>query len=236
MNRFKPTKLLEDRLGKLAMLLIFGVMGYKAILSLGMMILHRNEIPLWGLALMSQATSTGFLVVILYYTMVRLPPVNSAAGLAPRIVAIVGTFIMSILIIMPADAISEPVRILSSLLAITGAGLSTWCLHQLGRSFSIMASSRELKTEGSYSVVRHPLYAAEVLLIAGVVVGHGTLVACGIGAVWLVLQIRRAQYEEMVLRETFPEYADYARRVPMLIPGLRLAAFEESLHLKPKQS
>lgn len=235
MNRFTPTKLLEDRLGKLAMLIIFGVMGYKAILSLVLMILHRDEIPLWGLALISQVTSTGFLLVILYYTMVRLPPVNSAAGLAPRIVAIAGTFIMSVLIIMPAEAISEPVRIVSSLLAITGAGLSTWCLHQLGRSFSIMASSRELKTQGSYSVVRHPLYAAEVLLIAGVVIGHGALLAYGIGAVWLILQIRRAQYEEMVLRATFPEYAAYARRVPMLIPGLHLATLEESLHLQSKQ-
>lgn len=231
MTKFKPTKPLEDRLGQLGMLFIFGLMGYQAVTSLVMIIIHRSDIPLWGLALLSQVMATGFLGGILYYTMTRLPSINSAAGIAPRIVAFAGTFIMSALIIMPSESISEPLRIVSTVLTICGAGLSTWCLHQLGRSFSIMATSRELKTKGSYGVVRHPLYGAEVLLISGVVLSHGSLLAYGIGALWLVLQIRRAQYEELVLRATFPEYAAYARRVPMLIPRMRIT--DESL--QPKQ-
>lgn len=233
MSRPHPTKVLEDRLGKLAMLVIFGVMMYEAVIVLAMIAVQRDEIPLWGLALTSQVAATGFLLAILYYTVIRLPPVNTASGLVPRITAIAGTFIMSGLIVMPAESISEPMRILSSLLAITGAVLSTWCLHQLGRSFSMVASARELKTKGSYGVVRHPLYAAELLLISGVVLGHGAPLAYVVGAIWLGLQIRRAQYEEMVLRATFPEYAAYARRVPMLIPGLHLVSLEKRLILEP---
>jgi protein-S-isoprenylcysteine O-methyltransferase Ste14 len=69
-----------------------------------------------------------------------------------------------------------------------------------------------------------------------VVLSHGSPLAFAVGALWLALQVRRAQYEESVLRQTFPEYADYARRVPMLIPGLRLAWLEATVEPKQTQS
>jgi sterol desaturase/sphingolipid hydroxylase (fatty acid hydroxylase superfamily)/protein-S-isoprenylcysteine O-methyltransferase Ste14 len=236
MSQSQATKPLEDSLGKLAMLCIFGYFAWQQVQSIIILLTHRAEIPLWGLALSAQLVSAGFLAVILFYTITRLPPRSSAAGLAPRIVAVTGTFIMSLLIVMPPDAVSAPMRMFSTLIIIVGSLLSMYCLHQLGRSFSIMATSRELKTQGSYSIVRHPLYAAEVLMILGVVLAHGTGFAFGVGALWLVLQVRRAQYEEAVLRETFPEYADYARRVPMLIPGLRLAWLEDSVTPKGQRA
>ena len=234
MTLSRPTHPLEDKIGKFAMLIVFGFMGYQAIQSLVLLVTLRGQIPFWGLALIAQVVSMGFLAMILFYTVKRLPPRGSAAGFAPRAVAITGTFIMSALIVMPPEAVGAPLRVLASVMIILGTALSIWCLHQLGRSFSIMATARELKTHGSYGVVRHPLYGAEVLMILGVVLAHGTWTACGVGALWLVLQIRRAQYEESVLRLTFPEYADYARRVPMLIPGLHLAWLEQALLIKPK--
>jgi protein-S-isoprenylcysteine O-methyltransferase Ste14 len=33
-------------------------------------------------------------------------------------------------------------------------------------------------------------------------------------------QLYRMQFEEQVMTDTFPEYADYARRVKRLLPGL----------------
>lgn len=231
-SNFQPTKHTEDLLGKFAMLAIFGYLAYKSTESLTLMTMFREQIPLWGLALFSQAFSLGFLVLVLVYTITRLPPRNSAAGLAPRITAIAGTFLMSFLIIMHPEAIGETQRIFSTVITTLGTAASMWCLHQLGRSFSIMASSRELKTQGVYSLVRHPLYAAEVVMMFGVVLGHGALGAYALGVVWLVLQIRRAQYEELVLRATFPEYEAYAQRVPMLIPGLRLPKLEQALQIR----
>jgi|GEM_PF-291826 len=232
MSATEKTRTTEDNLGKLAMLLVFGYFTYKQVLSLAYVMVNRDLIPLWGLALCGQIVSMTFLAFILYYTITRLPPRESAAGIMPRVVAIVGTFIMSMLIVIPPEAISAEMRIVSTGMIIVGSAMSIYCLRQLGRSFSIMATSRALKTEGSYSVVRHPLYAAEVLMIAGVVLGHGTALAFGLGAFWLILQVRRAQYEEAVLRQTFPEYEDYAASVPMLIPGLRLDWLEASV--KPK--
>lgn len=218
----------EDTLGKFAMLFIFGCFGYRQVLSLNYVITTREEIPLWWLVLCSQVVSTIFLVFILYFTLVRLPPRENAAGVMPRIVAIVGTFVMSVLIVIPPGAIPAGLRTVSTVMVLVGTLASIYSLLQLGRSFSIMATSRELKTKGAYSIVRHPLYATELLMMAGIIIGHGTPLAIGLGVLWVALQVRRAQYEEAILRHTFPEYEDYAARVPMLVPGLRLGSAKET--------
>jgi protein-S-isoprenylcysteine O-methyltransferase Ste14 len=236
MSRIEFTKPLEDKIGKLAMLVVFGFFAWKHVGALQALITYRDDIPLWALALASQLVSGIFLAAILYFTVTRLPPRASAAGITPRVVAIAGTFIMSLLVVTPPEAISAPMRMVSTVVIIAGSLISIRCLITLGRSFSIMATSRELKTQGAYNIVRHPLYAAEVLMIFGVVLAHGTAFAFALGGVWLLLQFRRAQFEEAVLRETFPEYADYARRVPMLIPGLRLAWLEDSVTPKTQSA
>jgi protein-S-isoprenylcysteine O-methyltransferase Ste14 len=138
---------------------------------------------------------------------------------------------MMIMVVLPPEPISPALRVISTVIIIVGACLSIYCLNQLGRSFSMMATARELKTKGSYGIVRHPLYAAEVVMLTGVVLAHGSPLAFGVGAVWLLLQIRRARYEESILRKTFAEYDAYAARVPMLIPGLRLPGLDN-----PKQA
>jgi protein-S-isoprenylcysteine O-methyltransferase Ste14 len=219
-------KTLEDRLGKLAMLLVFGYFCVQQATSFVISFDLRDQIALWPLALLSQLCGVVFLAFVLYYTSVRLPPRDSAAGLMPRMAAIVGTFFMMLLVVLPPEPIGPTLRIISTVVIIVGACLSIYSLNQLGRSFSMMASARELKTKGSYGLVRHPLYAAEMVMIIGVVLAHGTSLAFVVGTIWVVLQIRRAQYEESILRKIFPEYDSYAQRVPMLIPGLRLSILE----------
>lgn len=221
-------KTLEDRICKLAMLLIFGYLFLKQILSLMISFRLREFIGYWPLASLSQLLGAIFMGMVLYFTVTRLPPRDTAEGLMPRLVSVAGTFTMMLLIVLPPEAIGPVQRVVSTMLVILGTSLSAWCLYQLGKSFSIMAVSRELKTHGSYSIVRHPLYGAEVVMIMGFILSHGSLLAYGVGVVWLLLQVRRAQFEESVLRKTFPEYESYARRVPMLIPGLHLRFLEKS--------
>ena len=215
-------KKLEDNLGKFAMLSVFGYLAYSQVELIAGLIAYRNQIPLWELNLISLIFSTIFLLLILYFTITRLPPRNSAAGVEPRITAVGGTFVMGLLIVLPAGEIGVELRIVSTVLIIVGTILSLYCIRQLGRSFSIMATARELVTEGPYKIIRHPLYGAELVTILGVCIGHWSPAAAALGLVWLGLQIRRAQNEERVLRECFPEYGDYARRVPMLLPGFMM--------------
>lgn len=212
-------KNLEDNLGKLAMLLWFGFASYMQIFAIARAIVRRNEIPMWQLNLVTLVATSVFLLMILYFTITRLPPRDTAAGLEPRITAIAGTFIMMLLIVLPSGTIGPELRLVSAVLILVGTVLSVYCIRQLGRSFSIMATARELVTKGPYNLVRHPLYGAEVVTIIGVVLNHWSPSAVALGIVWLALQIRRAQNEERILRATFPEYAAYAQRVPMLLPG-----------------
>ena len=215
-------KNLEDNLGKISMLVVFGYLAYTQVSTILRIIMNRQQIPMWELLLVSVVFSTIFLALILYFTVTRLPPKDSAAGLEPRLTAIGGTFAMMVLIVLPPGEVSAEMRVLSTVLIIIGTVLSVYCIRQLGRSFSIMASARELVTEGPYKIIRHPLYGAEVVSIIGIALGHWSPAAAVVGLIWLGLQIRRAQHEEKVLRSSFPEYADYARRVPMLLPGFMM--------------
>lgn len=215
-------KKLEDNLGKLIMLLVFGFLAINQSAAIIGLVQQRAEIPMWQLALTSLVVSTIFLFLILFFTLTRLPPRDSAAGIEPRLTAIAGTFIMMLLIILPAGTIGPELRVLSTVLIILGTAMSVYCIRQLGRSFSIMATARKLVTEGPYKIIRHPLYGAELVSIIGLALGHWSPAGAALACIWVALQIRRAQHEERVLRATFPEYGDYARRVPMLFPGFKM--------------
>ena len=218
-------KKLEDSFGRLAMLLVFGYLGYMQALAVAQMFSRRADTAMWQLSITSMIVSTLFLFMILYFTLTRLPVKNAASGLEPRITAIAGTFVMMLLVVLPAGEIGAELRVLSTVLIILGTVLSLYCIRQLGRSLPIMASARELVTAGPYKVIRHPLYGAELITIVGVVIGHWSPASAVLGLAWVALQFRRAQNEERVLRENFPEYGSYARRVPMLVPGFMLPGF-----------
>jgi protein-S-isoprenylcysteine O-methyltransferase Ste14 len=211
---------LEDDLGKLAMLLAFGLLAYQQSLGLIAAFSNRSESPLWELSLISRVLGTLFLLLILYFTVTRLPPRDAAEGVMPRIISIAGTFIMMTLTVLPSAQIGLTLQLIATALIAVGFALSILCIYRLGRSFSIMAVARKLVTTGAYRYVRHPLYAAELIAIVGVVLANLSWAAVAIGVLWLALQIKRAQNEEAILRKTFPEYAEYAARVPMLVPGL----------------
>jgi protein-S-isoprenylcysteine O-methyltransferase Ste14 len=214
------SKLFEDKAGKALMIIVFGYMVYRDLIHFSQIIAHRDAIDLWQLTILSKLFAILFVSAVVFFTVIRHDPLSSAEGLLPRVTAVAGTFVMMTLIAMPSGDISREVRIISSVTVIVGTVLSILALRRLGRSFSIMASARELVTDGPYQIIRHPLYGAELITIFGVVLGHGSIYAYVVGAVWLGLQVQRARYEEAVLRDSFPEYEAYAARVPMLFPNL----------------
>jgi protein-S-isoprenylcysteine O-methyltransferase Ste14 len=151
----------------------------------------------------------------------RLKPRNKFAGVWPCTAAILGGFlVLALLLLEPRTDLSLPMQILGSALVMIGDGLAFVILTRLGRSFSILPESRRLVTTGPYSIVRHPLYVAEALATLGVLINFLSLAAFFIVAVQFALQLVRIYYEERVLQESFPEYADYARRTARLIPGV----------------
>lgn len=93
----------------------------------------------------------------------------------------------------------------------------------LGRArtpFPKPAAESRLITHGIYSLIRHPLYASVMLASLGWVLIWQSWPA-GLAAVLLVVLLEvKVRHEERCLRQKFPEYVDYARRVRRFIPGV----------------
>jgi hypothetical protein len=68
--------------------------------------------------------------------------------------------------------------------------------------------------------VRHPVYVAEAIGTIGMTIGHWSLAAICLAAAQTALQLIRVRYEERVLSDEFPEYAEYAKTTPRFIPKL----------------
>lgn len=74
---------------------------------------------------------------------------------------------------------------------------------------------RLLTTSGPYAYTRNPLYLGSLILAAGFVVAARNLWIPAILLVMFVaIYVPVIAGEERYLRQTFPEYDDYARRVP----------------------
>lgn len=176
----------------------------------------------WLLYVGSNVASLAFLCLVIAMTLVRLPAKTVAGGWESRVSALIGTYLLLTLMVLPTTEVGVEWRLVATCLLCLGTALSAYCLYWLGRSFSIMAAARKLVVAGPYAVVRHPIYACEAVALIGGVISNISVWAVAIAATSLAFQFRRMFHEEKVLLATFPEYADYQFAVPMLVPGLNL--------------
>jgi len=96
--------------------------------------------------------------------------------------------------------------------SVMGLALRAWAAGHLEKN-------RMLAESGPYAYVRNPLYIGTLSVAAGFVIASrrwelGVLFA----AVFLLIYLPVVELEEQHLRSLFPEYADYAKRVPRLWP------------------
>jgi protein-S-isoprenylcysteine O-methyltransferase Ste14 len=106
----------------------------------------------------------------------------------------------------------------ASLLSIAAFGFAVFGLSYLRRSLSIIPEARRVVTSGPYRIVRHPLYLAEITAALSLILAGPYLTPVVAFCIFVLLQGTRARFEERLLVETFPEYADYQRRTRALIP------------------
>ncbi len=162
-----------------------------------------------------------FLSLMMVLFVVRKQPVKKAKGLAPRLMALAGTFMIAGVAVLPDNDPALGQSVAGLMLVSLGSVLSVYVINFLGRSFSLMAEARELVTEGPYAIVRHPLYMVEEIVVLGVLVQFFSLPAVVIFLLHMAAQIQRMKNEERVLCEAFPEaYKTYMAQTPRLIPGL----------------
>ena len=86
-----------------------------------------------------------------------------------------GTFLVYGITAFPRRDLPLSLEAVSTLLTTIGNAGAIVALLQLGRSFSIMAESRQLVTTGPYRLVRHPLYLAEQIATIGLFIQFAAL-------------------------------------------------------------
>ena len=71
---------------------------------------------------------------------------------------------------------------------------------------------------GPYAVIRHPMYAAAMLFIWSGLLAQRSALALAAALVLTGIGTARILVEERVLREHFPDYAEYARATKAVVP------------------
>jgi len=90
-----------------------------------------------------------------------------------------------------------------------------------GYASGYVKKNRELTQTGPYAHTRNPLYLGSILIAAGFAVAlESWLVALVLAVGFAIIYIPVIAAEEQFLRQTFPEFDAYCRRVPRLIPHL----------------
>lgn len=104
--------------------------------------------------------------------------------------------------------------------SLLGLALRAWAAGHLEKD-------RDLTQSGPYAYVRNPLYIGTLLVAAGLVIAAGQAgLALLFGAVFVLVYLPAIQLEEQHLRDLFPAFEEYAKRVPALWPTMhpRLSA------------
>jgi protein-S-isoprenylcysteine O-methyltransferase Ste14 len=117
------------------------------------------------------------------------------------------------------------IRLPGLALLVAATVFTIWSRLSLGTmwsSYVVAREGHELRTDGPYGIVRHPIYAGILCMLLGSAMLDGfglwTLALIGGGALVLL----RVRAEERLLSDVFPDdYERYRRRVPALIPLMR---------------
>jgi protein-S-isoprenylcysteine O-methyltransferase Ste14 len=106
-------------------------------------------------------------------------------------------------------------------LQVPGLAIAIVSLLALGRSFGFVAADRGLVTRGPYAVVRHPVYAAYMVIQSGYLLQAISPRNIAVLVLATGCNAGRAIAEERVLAASSAAYEAYRRRVRWrLLPGL----------------
>jgi len=122
-------------------------------------------------------------------------------------------------VVMRRTVLSDSVAIA---ICALGSFLAIWSRKTLGTEWSRdveLKQGHKLVERGPYSLMRHPIYTAHLLLGLGTAIGSGRLVAfAGLASFVVGFWIKLNQEERLLVRAFPHEYLAYKARVKALIP------------------
>jgi protein-S-isoprenylcysteine O-methyltransferase Ste14 len=157
-----------------------------------------------GLGMMVVETVVGVLFIV------RRDPLTTSRHWAAWAATAVGTF--GPLATRPTTDSLGGLGDAALVLQLVGAALALLSLLAIGRSFGLVAANRGIKTSGPYSLVRHPVYAAYLVVNCGYLIENPSAWNTAVLSVAVLGQIARISCEEAVLGRD-PDYIAYRQRV-----------------------
>ncbi len=124
-----------------------------------------------------------------------------------------------------SDAVAPGLQLAALILFAAAMGAFIWAMR-VNRFFSSVARiqrerGHRVVAGGPYRWVRHPGYAAAIVMVLASGIALGSWLAAAFGALGVPLLLWRTIGEDRMLRAKLPGYEDYAARVRhRLIPGL----------------
>ena len=172
--------------------------------------------------LLNRVLTLGFFTMLLAVYIFRRKAIASNHNPVAIAAALVGSFILYGLFLIPGQPRSTDVWVLalSDMCLACGMIWALYSLSYLRNKFSIVPEARGLETSGPYELVRHPIYLGEITAGFGLVLPTLFTWDALVFAVFVGAQLARIYFEERVLVATYPDYGAYARRTRRLIPFL----------------
>lgn len=118
-------------------------------------------------------------------------------------------------------------------ICVVGLALRAWAAGHL-------AKNQRLAASGPYAYARNPLYSGSLLTTAGMLIASRSItLALLFAAIFVLVYLPVIELEEQHLRSLFPEYADYADKVPRFWPRLPahvpLQRFQFGLYIRNRE-
>jgi protein-S-isoprenylcysteine O-methyltransferase Ste14 len=153
------------------------------------------------------------------------PPLQQGQPLWDQLImSVMMVLFIGWLVLMGLDAVRFGWSAISLWLQwLGGAGVAgaMWLLHRTARENTFLAPVVRIQREraqrvvssGPYSVVRHPMYAAALLLFPSIALMLGSLWGLAATSVLAAVIVVRTALEDRELRRGLDGYPEYARRV-----------------------
>ena len=150
------------------------------------------------------------------------PAVTTWSGVARRIRVPFG-FIFAVVYLWLARP-TQPSLITGALVTLPGLLLR-------GLASGHVQKDKQLTTSGPYAYTRNPLYLGSLILAGGLAIAARSWPIVAIMLLmFAAIYVPVIAGEERYLRQTFPDYDDYARHVPRLLPRLTRYGAQQSAY------
>jgi protein-S-isoprenylcysteine O-methyltransferase Ste14 len=123
----------------------------------------------------------------------------------------------------PSAMTPEWVLGLGSFIVWPGLGIVVMSIFKLGQSLTaspIPRENAELKTDGLYKWMRHPIYTGLMLTTLGISLEAGSVSKMFFVVALMFLFDYKAKFEETFLLKRFPEYRSYMSTTGRFVPRL----------------